>query len=62
MTLNYEDSCFCEGNCKKETKHTIIPSGHERDSSYDYRECKVCRWYALGIDGFKYHPPIKEVL
>lgn len=52
----YEDTRFCD-NCDRYTKHRCKDTGHERDSSWDYQECLVCHWYAMGIDGFRYTKP-----
>lgn len=30
--------------CNKETPHNLIPSGHERDSYYDEKECRLCKY------------------
>jgi hypothetical protein len=51
----YKDEKFCE-HCGKDTLHLIHDTEHERDSSRDYFECLVCRWWGFGILG-KYNPP-----
>lgn len=51
----YEDECYC-GHCDKYTKQTIHDSGHERDSSNDWRECHECGWRLDGYSG-KWHEP-----
>jgi len=58
MTEEYKDERFCK-HCNEETLHKCKDDGHERDSSWDYQECLTCGWYALGIDGMKYHSPIQ---
>jgi hypothetical protein len=52
----YEDEMYCE-NCRKDTRHFISESGHERDSSGDLFRCLECRWWATGLTG-TYHPPL----
>lgn len=37
----WEEELYCK-QCKKETKHTCHSSGHERDSSGEYKVCQVC--------------------
>jgi hypothetical protein len=46
----YEDERFC-GNCLKDTPHTCYDSGHERDSSGDWRKCHTCGWRWSGLTG-----------
>lgn len=53
MTKEYNDTEFCE-HCKKDTMHLIYESGHERDSSNDWRQCLTCHWTWNGFDN-KYH-------
>lgn len=55
MRNEYLDERFCE-HCNKDTEHTCIDSGHERDSSWDKQTCNECQWYAFGIDD-KYTKP-----
>lgn len=43
----YEDERFCE-HCNAYTMHRCCDSGHERDSSNDYKECLICHWYRSG--------------
>lgn len=57
--MNYEDERFCL-HCDKDTPHICKDSNHERDSSWDHQECKVCGWYSLGPFGSEYHPPIED--
>ncbi len=43
---HYRDDRYCD-RCDRETLHDCKDSGHERDSSQDYRKCLVCgleRW------------------
>jgi hypothetical protein len=56
--MDYEDDCFCD-HCQKITPHLIHSNGHERDSSYDWQECKVCHWRQWGMMG-EYEPPLEE--
>lgn len=52
------DEFFCQ-HCQRDTLHTFIDSGHERDSSSDYRECLTCGWWLVGM--FQdYRPPDSE--
>lgn len=51
----YRDECFCD-HCEKDTDHLCYCSGHERDSSGDWRQCLVCNYRYSGFDG-KYHAP-----
>lgn len=53
----YTDEGFCD-HCDKYTPHRYHDSGHERDSSHDWRECTVCKWICYGLSG-EYRPPIK---
>lgn len=43
-----EDDRHCEW-CGRETRHALHDSGHERDSSGDYRECKECGKRTFGM-------------
>ena len=45
-------------HCEMDTLHRCKDSGHERDSSQDYQECKLCGWWKLGMDG-EYRAPIE---
>jgi ribosomal protein L44E len=58
MNLNYEDERYCE-RCDKYTPHTCRDSEHERDSSYDYQQCRECGWWKTGFSN-SYHPPIGD--
>jgi hypothetical protein len=51
----YNDERYCH-NCRKYVPHLCYDSGHERDSSQNSQECKVCKWWASGMDD-KYYPP-----
>jgi hypothetical protein len=51
----YEDVEWC-GHCEKDTKQTIHDSGHERDSSNDWRICHECLWHYSGWSG-EWSPP-----
>lgn len=51
----YQGVSWCD-NCDEEAKHIFHDSGHERDSSGDWRQCLKCRWTWLGLTG-KYEPP-----
>lgn len=55
MREEYDDERFCT-HCGESTPHVCFDSGHERDSSWDWQECKVCRWKCTGISG-EYRPP-----
>jgi hypothetical protein len=48
MREYYQDERFCD-HCDKYTEHTCKDDGHERDSSYDYEECNVCKYYSYGM-------------
>jgi hypothetical protein len=54
----YEEECFCE-HCQKDTMHLVFETGHERDSSGDWRECLECKWTCSGLTD-RYNPPIEE--
>jgi len=52
----YEDEAFCD-HCGQDTRQRFHDSGHERDSSNDWRECLVCHWVKFGYaDTFS--PPL----
>jgi hypothetical protein len=51
----YEDVRFCK-RCDSHTLHNCRDSGHERDSSGDYEECKICRYYRFGMSGKQHEP------
>jgi hypothetical protein len=51
----YTDERFCE-NCDTYTSQICRDSGHERDSSGDYEECLVCRWYKSGLTNKRSKP------
>jgi hypothetical protein len=55
---HYDDERFCE-HCDKDTPHTCEDTTHERDSSGDYQECKVCGWHSIGHR--EYSPPLEEL-
>lgn len=55
MAHFYDYDWFCD-NCKKDTPHKCYTAGHERDSSYDWEQCKICKWKYSGIIG-KYEEP-----
>lgn len=50
-----DDVHYCD-HCERDTPHDAHDSGHERDSSGDWRECLVCRWRYSGLTG-RYSPP-----
>jgi hypothetical protein len=52
-----KDPWHCK-HCDAETIHLCRYSGHERDSSRDWRKCLVCEWECFGITG-EYEPPTK---
>jgi hypothetical protein len=56
--ITYTDIEWC-GHCEKDTKQTIHESGHERDSSNDWRRCHECQWYYSGWSG-EWSPPYDE--
>lgn len=58
ISTTYYDEAYCH-HCDKDTPHEIHDSGHERDSSGDWRICQVCKWYYSGYTG-EYHEPLKE--
>lgn len=43
----YLDTAFCLV-CEQETEHIFRDSGHERDSSGDFRQCKKCQSFQVG--------------
>lgn len=51
----YIDERHCD-HCDKETPHRCKDSTHERDSSDDYQECLVCKWWMMGYSR-KYNAP-----
>ena len=51
----YIDERHCD-HCDKDTNHRCKDSGHERDSSGDYQECLVCKWWMTGYRR-EYNPP-----
>ncbi len=51
----YQDEEYCY-HCMADTPHTIYDSGHERDSSGDWRICHNCKWRYSGLSG-AYHEP-----
>lgn len=51
----YHDERIC-WHCDRETLHVCKDSRHERDSSADFQECTVCKWYRTGMFG-DYRPP-----
>lgn len=53
----YEDERYC-GNCEEYTLQICHDSGHERDSSNDWQECKKCGWTKSGWSD-TWHPPIE---
>ena len=50
----YQDTDFCT-HCDDETPHLVFDSGHERDSSHDWRKCLKCGWRWSGMTG-RYEP------
>lgn len=53
----YQDEMWCD-HCDKDTQHKVIDSGHERDSSGDWRECLECHWTKTGHG--EYEPPTED--
>lgn len=51
----YEDACWCD-NCHNSTPHLVHDSGHERDSSNDWRKCLACNWVKRDHSP-EYEPP-----
>jgi hypothetical protein len=49
MEEDYIDNAFCK-KCGKDTPHVIHSAGHERDSSWDYKECAVCGTRKYGME------------
>ncbi len=45
---HYLASRYCD-NCDRDTTHDSHDSGHERDSSQDYRKCLVCGFERWGM-------------
>ena len=54
----YQYEFYCD-NCKKQTQQVCEDSGHERDSSGDWRICRVCLWRYSGYDG-EYSEPYDD--
>lgn len=54
----YLDERLCK-HCDTDTKHRCKDSGHERDSSGDYQECLVCKWWMTGYS-YEYNPPMGD--
>lgn len=51
---DHRDTAFCD-ICQRDTPHDIHDDGHERDSSYDRRECLECGAVWTGMLG-RYTP------
>lgn len=51
MEQKYNDFSDCP-ICNRETLHEYYSTGHERDSSGDYRRCKVCNSIDMGLTGY----------
>lgn len=54
MSEEYAEIGWCP-HCRKDTTHDVTDSGHERDSSGNYRSCRAC---GSGQDGWgRWHDP-----